>query len=133
MRSTVQRPSTSQLERDDVFLVYRYCCRKPPSSDQPITDPQYADTGFPFVQSLGTKIIVTNPSPLGWGSKENKTDQQLLDQAVALDKLGAELRAMGLTLAYHTHDSEFRAGAREFHHMMLATDPLTMYWMRSSG
>lgn len=83
----------------------------------------------------GTKIIVTNPSPLGWGSTANKTDQQILDQAVALDKLGKELRAMDLTLAYHTHDSEFRAGAREFHHMMLSTDPrnvsfcLDVHWV----
>ena len=74
----------------------------------------------------GTRVVVTNPSPIGWASKENKTDQQLMDQAVALDTLGARLRAMGLTLAYHTHDSEFRAGAREFHHMMLTTDPLNV-------
>jgi len=75
---------------------------------------------------LGTKIIVTNPSPLGWGSKENKTDEQLYDQAMALDKLGKHLRDMDLILAYHTHDSEFRAGAREFHHMLLSTDPQNM-------
>ncbi len=74
-------------------------------------------------KALGTKIIVTNPSPLGWGSAENKTDQHLRDQAAALEKLGAEIHNMGLTLAYHTHDSEFRAGAREFHHMMQHTDP----------
>lgn len=84
---------------------------------------------------LGTRVFVTNPSPLGWGSKKNKTDQQLLDQAVALDALGKQLREMGLVLAYHTHDSEFRAGAREFHHMMLATDPqnvsfcLDVHWV----
>lgn len=86
-------------------------------------------------KSLGTKIVVTNPSPIGWGSGEDKTDQQLRDQAKALEKLGASLHDMGMTLAYHTHDSEFRAGAREFHHMMLHTNPahvtfcLDVHWV----
>lgn len=73
-------------------------------------------------KALGTRIIVTNPSPLAWGSGDDKTDAQLRDQAVALQTLGAEIYNMGLTLAYHTHDSEFRAGAREFHHMMQSTN-----------
>jgi len=30
---------------------------------------------------------------------------------------------MGLTLSYHNHDIELRNAAREFHHMMLGTDP----------
>ncbi len=86
-------------------------------------------------RALGTKLIVTNPSPLGWGSNENKTDAQLQTQAVALERLGAEINNLGLTLAYHTHDSEFRAGAREFHHMMQATNPrhvtfcLDVHWV----
>jgi inosose dehydratase len=72
---------------------------------------------------LGTRIIVTNPSPLRWGGAENKTDGQIRAQAIALDRLGRELRALGLTLAYHNHDAELRLGAREFHHMLTATDP----------
>ena len=91
-------------------------------------------------KALGTSIVVTNPSPLGWGSPDDKTDDQLRVQAKALDRLGAELRAMDLTLAYHTHDSEFRAGAREFHHMMLECDPknvtfcLDVHWIyRGAG
>ena len=72
---------------------------------------------------LGTRIIVTNPSPIQWGGPENKTDAQLITQATALDKLGAELRALGITLAYHNHDIELRQGAREFHHMLTATNP----------
>jgi inosose dehydratase len=72
---------------------------------------------------LGTRIIVTNPSPIRWGGPENKTDAQLLTQARALDKLGAELRKLGATLAYHNHDAELRLGAREFHHMLTATAP----------
>ncbi len=86
-------------------------------------------------KALGTKIIVTNPSPIGWNSPENKTDSQLRTQAVALQQLGAELYNRGMLLSYHTHDSEFRAGAREFHHMMLSTNPrhvsfcLDVHWV----
>lgn len=75
------------------------------------------------VKPLGTRIVVTNPNPIKWGSADNKTDAQLTEQAKNLDRLGAELRKRGLTLAYHTHDPEFRAGAREFYHMMLNTNP----------
>ncbi len=75
------------------------------------------------VKSYGTRIIVTNPSPISWGSKELKTDAQLIIQSQALERLGLELKKRGLTLAYHTHDMELRAGAREFHHTLLNTDP----------
>jgi len=75
------------------------------------------------VKAAGTRIIVTNPSPIRWGGPENKTDEQLRTQSQALDKLGAKLRQMGLTLAYHNHDIELRHAAREFHHMMVGTDP----------
>lgn len=72
---------------------------------------------------LGTQIIVTNPVPIRWGGDEDKDDQQLKHQARSLDQLGESLRKMGMTLAYHNHDSELRQGAREFHHMLTATDP----------
>ncbi|HZA36214.1 MAG TPA: sugar phosphate isomerase/epimerase, partial [Vicinamibacterales bacterium] len=72
---------------------------------------------------IGTLIIVTKPSPIRWGSPENKTDPQIRSQAVALDRLGRELEAIGVTLAYHNHDAELRLGAREFHHMLTATAP----------
>lgn len=71
----------------------------------------------------GAKIVVTNPSPIRWSGPENKNDQQLRTQARALDRLGAELRDRGMILAYHNHDAELREGAREFHHMLTATDP----------
>lgn len=89
---------------------------------------------------LGVKIIVTNPSPIRWGGPEDKTDEQLRFQASTLDRLGAALRQLGLTLAYHTHDVEMRHAAREFHHMLQATDPrnvtfcLDAHWVyRGSG
>jgi inosose dehydratase len=72
---------------------------------------------------LGTRIVVTNPSPLEWGGTSDKTDAQLRTQAVAIDSLGASLRKLGLQLAYHNHDAELRQGGREFHHMLTATDP----------
>jgi len=72
---------------------------------------------------FGTAILVTNPSPISWGGPENKTDDQIKIQGRALDQLGAALRAEGITLAYHNHDSELRLGAREFHHMLASTDP----------
>jgi inosose dehydratase len=73
-------------------------------------------------KGLGTTIIVTNPSPIRWGGPENKDDNQLRVQSAALEKLGRELKAIGLTLAYHNHDIELRNAAREFHHMMVGTD-----------
>lgn len=75
------------------------------------------------VKKLGTKIVVTNPTPIRWGGDEVKSDDQLKLQATYLDQLGAALRQKGLTLAYHTHDVEMKAGAREFHHMLLNTSP----------
>jgi inosose dehydratase len=91
-------------------------------------------------QSMGTKIVVTNPSPLRWGGPENKNDAELTEQARNLNRLGTALRKMGMTLSYHTHDIELRAGAREFHHMLLNTDPanvsfcMDVHWVyRGSG
>ncbi|KAA0991727.1 sugar phosphate isomerase/epimerase family protein [Dyadobacter aurulentus] len=92
------------------------------------------------LKPANTKIIVTNPNPIKWGSAENKSDAQLAEQAKNMDRLGAELKKRGMTLAYHTHDVELRAAAREFHHMLLATDPknvslcLDVHWVyRGAG
>jgi inosose dehydratase len=74
-------------------------------------------------KGIGTRIIVTNPSPIQWGGPENKNDEQLEVQAKMLELLGRELKEMGLILAYHNHDIELRNAAREFHHMMAGTDP----------
>jgi len=74
-------------------------------------------------KALGTKIIVTNPSPIQWGGPQNKDDAQLKTQAASLEKLGRQLKEIGLTLAYHNHDIELRNAAREFHHMMVGTNP----------
>lgn len=93
-------------------------------------EPEQADKSIDEILSIAeeakkveTKIIVTNPNPIQWGSGKNKSDQQLITQANALNKLGERLVDMDLTLAYHNHDAELRQGAREFHHMMVGTDP----------
>jgi inosose dehydratase len=74
-------------------------------------------------KTAGTRIIVTNPIPIAWGSTQAKDDAQLRFQAAALEKLGRALADLGLVLAYHNHDAELRHAAREFHHMMLGTAP----------
>lgn len=74
-----------------------------------------------IMKSHGTKIFVTNPTPIAWGKPDQKSDEQLMHQAQELDKLGALLKKIGIKLAYHTHDMEMKAGAREFHHMMQNT------------
>ncbi len=74
-------------------------------------------------KKAGTEIIVTNPSPIQWGKEAHKSDEQLIRQAEALNRLGQGLNQQGLILAYHNHDIELRNAAREFHHMMVGTDP----------
>ena len=75
----------------------------------------------------GVTVIVTNPAPISWSPPlVDKTDAQLRMQAAHLGMLGKALAADGLTLAYHTHDMEMRQAAREFHHMLLHTDPAHM-------
>lgn len=93
-------------------------------------DPEQAEASIQNVlaiadaaRSRGTSILVTNPSPIRWGGPENKSDAQLVEQAANLDRLGAALAARGIRLAYHNHDIELREGAREFHHMLTATNP----------
>ena len=74
-------------------------------------------------RKLGTRIVVVNPTPIRWGGDEDKSDPELRTQAASLDRLGGKLRELGVTLAYHNHDAELRQGAREFHHMLTATNP----------
>lgn len=91
-------------------------------------------------KGAGTRIVVTNPSPIQWGGPANKDDAQLKIQAEAMNRLGERLKSRGMTLAYHNHDIELRNAAREFHHMMVGTDPdkvalcLDAHWIyRGSG
>lgn len=74
-------------------------------------------------KKIGIEILVTNPTPLAWNGSENKSDEQLKAQAIALNLLGKELKSLGIKLAYHNHDAEMRESASEFHHMLTGTDP----------
>ena len=75
------------------------------------------------VRLHGCRVLTLNPTPIRWGGDENKSDGQLRFQATALERLARAVSARGLLLAYHVHDAELRAGAREFHHMLASTDP----------
>jgi len=86
----------------------------------------------------GTKIIVTNPSPLKNGV--TKSDAKLACQVEKLNILGNLLKEKGITLAYHTHDVEFRESAREFQYVLQRTKPenlafcMDVHWVyRGSG
>lgn len=68
----------------------------------------------------GAQVVVVNP---GASPDRDKNDHELEAQARSMDTLGRRLADEGLGLAYHTHDREMRAAAREFHHTMVATDP----------
>lgn len=81
-----------------------------------------------IASTLGTKIIVTNPNPIKWGSGQLKDDDQLFCQSSHLDQLGQAVRKIGMKLAYHTHDVELKAGAREFHHVMQNTAPENLHF-----
>ena len=116
VNSTLHRPDEAQQSIDSVLAI--------------------AEAAHP----ANTTFFITNPSPIKWGSPDDKTDADLSEQARNLDRLGSELRKRGITLAYHTHAPEHRQAAREFHHMLLATDPknvslcLDAHWVyRGSG
>ena len=74
-----------------------------------------------LIKNHGTKILVTNPTPIRWGGNEVKTDAELSIQLENLENLGAQLKKLGITLAYHTHATEMLGGAKEFHHMLQNT------------
>ena len=78
-------------------------------------------------RKIGVEIVVTNPQPIEWGKAIYKDDKQLKLQARSLNILGQKLRGLGMKLAYHNHDIEMRQSAREFHHMMLNTDPENVF------
>jgi predicted dehydrogenase/sugar phosphate isomerase/epimerase len=90
------------------------------------------------LRGQGVYKIILNPDPLPGGAP--KTDAQLLIQSTALDRLGAALAAAGTRLLYHSHDPEMKNGAREFHTMLVNTDPksvglcLDVHWLyRGAG
>lgn len=83
-------------------------------------------SAVPRLRELGVKYLEVNPEPIEWGKPFDKDDAQLRRQAINLQTLGSRLLSAGLELCYHTHDPEMRQGAREFHHMLQATDPMVV-------
>ncbi len=85
------------------------------------------------LRQVGVKHLIFNPDPLPAGAL--KTDQQLRTQSAAVHALGQKLAADGSRLLYHTHDPEMKAGAREFHHMLVNSDAqsvglcLDLHWV----
>ena len=73
--------------------------------------------------SVGASVVVCNPDPVSWETKEDKTDDELRTQVKALQIAGEKLHELGVRFAYHWHDPEFRCGAREVWSMLLNTDP----------
>ena len=69
-------------------------------------------------KTFGTSVIVLNPA-----AKSGKSDAELILQSKNLDLLGAGLKQIDMSLAFHYHTTELEFGAREFHHVLCGTDP----------
>lgn len=74
-------------------------------------------------RSIGVELVICNPEPVAWGKPLDKTDAEIERQCKLFGQFGEWLSTLGMKLAYHTHDPEMRQGAREFHHIMLNTNP----------
>jgi len=74
-----------------------------------------------FLKPLGTRVIVTNPSPKP--NQERKSDRELEIQAHYLNQLGQSLRRQGIRLLIHHHTPELRENAREWWHELQHTNP----------
>lgn len=77
------------------------------------------------LRHAGVRNLIINPEPLPGGAL--KSDQQLSTQAKAINSLGKALCGIGSRLLLHSHDPEMKAGAREFHHMLVNSDS---QWVR---
>jgi len=74
-----------------------------------------------FLKPLGTRIIITNPSPKL--NQERKSDDELKTQARYVNQLGAALQRHGMKLLLHHHTPELRDNAREWWYELQNTDP----------
>lgn len=73
-----------------------------------------------FLKPLGTRVIVTNPSPKAKG--ERKTDAELATQAANINRLGTALHQLGIRLLLHHHTPELADNAREWWYELAHTD-----------
>lgn len=107
------------LERHGVAAAQFYVNARLHEPDWKVRVAEAVDESV-WAAAQGARTIVCNPEPIAWGSPADKDDAALRRQAEALATFGAALRERGLRLAYHSHDPEMRAGAREFHHMLVS-------------
>ncbi|MDE3165204.1 MAG: TIM barrel protein [Acidobacteriota bacterium] len=78
------------------------------------------------VQPLGAEGMVINCDPLPHNLR--KTDEQLRTEASNLERLGRELRALGMKPCLHHHAPDLAEGGREWLYMLHNTDP-GLVWM----
>ncbi|MGA3324628.1 MAG: sugar phosphate isomerase/epimerase [Terriglobia bacterium] len=74
-----------------------------------------------FLKPLGTRVIITNPSP-----KPNqgiKSDNEIKTQVRYINQLGAALHHRGMKLLLHHHTPELRDNAREWWYELLHINP----------
>jgi inosose dehydratase len=74
-----------------------------------------------FLKPLGTRVIITNPSPKP--NQGRKSDDELHTQAQYVNQLGDELQRQGMKLLLHHHTPELRDNAREWWYELQNTDP----------
>jgi len=74
-----------------------------------------------FVKPLGTRVIITNPSPKP--KQGRKSDNELRIQAHYINQLGSALRRQGIRLLLHHHTPELRDNAREWWYQLQHTNP----------
>ena len=97
---------------------------------------QRALSVFAVARQAGCKAIVCDPEPKPAGEK---TDQELVTQAMLVNQLGHKLAAEGANLRLHNHKVELQSGAREWRYKLKHTDPkfvsfcLDMDWIKQAG
>lgn len=78
-------------------------------------------TTLKIASGFGCRQVMVYPSPLPGNA--GKSDAELVFQSGRLDFLGRLFQAAGVQLCYHPEDVEMHFAAREFHHMLIATEP----------
>jgi sugar phosphate isomerase/epimerase len=97
---------------------------------------QRALSVFALARHAGCKAIVCDPEPKPAGEK---TDKELVTQAMLVNRLGRRLAAEGANLRLHNHKVELQSGAREWRYMLTHTDPkfvsvcLDIDWVKQAG
>jgi inosose dehydratase len=111
--------------------------------DGPLHDERAAATIARIVEwagrarAYGVATVVMNPDVRADGAE--KTNDELTIQARNLNKLGAALHALGVSLAVHAHDKEMRSNAREWRSNLRQSDPalvgvcLDIHWVYRGG